>query len=94
MAIILEITVMPLSGKNDCFIDEHEQIKWYLKSAPEKGKANYELIKSVADMLHVPQQAISILTGATGRKKRVKIDTSLSKEELLKRISDWIFANR
>jgi len=88
MAVILDVTVVPLSGKNDCVIDENGKIKWYLKSAPEKGKANQELVRSIAGLLCVPQNTISILTGSSGRKKRVKIDTILSKEDVLKKISD------
>jgi len=88
MVIVLEITVIPLSGKNECIVDENGQIKWYLKSAPEKGKANQELIRSIADLFHIPQYTISLATGATGRKKRVKIETNLSKEELVKQISE------
>lgn len=88
MTVILEITVVPLSGKNDCIVSENGQIKWYLKSAPEKGKANQELVRSIADVLRLPQQAISIVTGSVGRKKRVKVETIMAKEEILKIISD------
>jgi len=83
MSIILEISVIPQSGKNEFFFDENEILKFYLKSAPEKGKANKELIETLSKLLKIPQYKIYIISGAVSRRKRIKIDTELSKEIML-----------
>jgi len=44
-----------------------------LKSAPEKGKANTELIKFLAKEFSVPKENIEIISGKTERIKLIKI---------------------
>jgi uncharacterized protein (TIGR00251 family) len=45
-----------------------------LKAAPVEGKANAELIALVARHFGCAKAAVSIKSGASGRRKRVKID--------------------
>lgn len=40
-----------------------------VKEAPEKGKANSAIIKTLADFLGVPQSRLSLVSGHTGKKK-------------------------
>ncbi len=77
MAITLTIKVFPQSGKQGFVRDCAGIIKCFLKSAPEGGKANDELVKLISSRLHLPRQHISILQGVTARKKVLRIDTSL-----------------
>lgn len=84
MAITLEIKVIPSSGRSGFVLDKSGRIKCYLKNPPEHGKANKELIKLVAKSVGVPQDAVSIIVGATSRKKKIKIDKELTQE--------WLFA--
>lgn len=44
-----------------------------IKAAPEKGKANKELIKFLAKELSLPTSAFSIISGKTDRIKLIKI---------------------
>ena len=81
MAVIIEIKVVPLSGRVGCIV-EGERLKCFLKSAPEKGKANKELIAYLAKKLKLPAHAITIRTGMTGRMKRVSIETEKTFEQL------------
>lgn len=83
MAVRLEIKVTPQSGKQQFVADKSGIIKCFLKSAPEGGKANIELIKLLSKMISVPQEQIMILQGATARKKLIKIETSLSNQAIL-----------
>ena len=46
-----------------------------LKSPPVDGKANRELIELVADHFGCRKSAVSIKSGASGRMKRVKIES-------------------
>jgi uncharacterized protein (TIGR00251 family) len=49
-------------------------LKISLKSAPEKGRANKELIKFLAGELQLSQNAIRISSGLTSREKVVSIE--------------------
>jgi len=83
MALIFDIKVVPSSGKKGCLIDKTGQLKCYLKSQPEKGKANNELIKNLSQALKITQDMIEIVGGKQDRKKRIKIESELSYNQLL-----------
>ena len=46
-----------------------------LKSPPEKGKANDELVDFLARMLKIPRSSVAIAHGSGGRHKTVRIAT-------------------
>lgn len=83
MTVRLEIKVTPQSGKQHIIHDKSGTIKCFLKSAPEGGKANNELIKMLSKMLSVPQEQITILQGVTSRKKLIKIETPLDIQAIM-----------
>jgi uncharacterized protein (TIGR00251 family) len=75
MAIMLTIKAVPSSGKQSLTYDKNTNIfKCYLKSQPEKGKANLELIRFFSKLLNVTQEDITILKGGSGRNKLIKIN--------------------
>ena len=80
MALIVEIKAVPSSGRQVCKADKSGVIKCYLKSPPEGGKANAELVKFLSKKLKVRQDQVAIIAGATARKKRIKIDAEMSLE--------------
>lgn len=80
--LIVEIKVIPSSGKSDILLSKNGTITAYLKSPPEDGKANKELISLLSDKLSVPRLALEIVMGLTGRKKRIKIDRPLTMAQL------------
>ena len=84
MSLIVEVKVVPSSGRQKCVLDKAGELKCYLKSPPEKGKANAELIKFFASLLRIPKSDINLQFGATFRKKRLKIDKDITFEEFLK----------
>ena len=45
------------------------EIKVSIKSKPESGKANRELLKLLSDYFHVPSDKIKIIQGEKSRKK-------------------------
>jgi uncharacterized protein (TIGR00251 family) len=47
-----------------------------LKSAPERGKANAELIETLARIGGVPRSAVELTAGASARQKSVRIATN------------------
>lgn len=83
MDLIISIKVTPSSGKYLWTLDKNGNLKVYLKSSPEKGLANKELIKELSKTLKIPQDQITILLGTTSRHKKIKIKTTLSQEQLL-----------
>lgn len=77
------IKVIPSSGRNAVSFDKNKQLKWYLKNPPEDGKANQELIKSIAQALKIPQSMVTIVTGATRRTKLIRVATEHEYNHLL-----------
>jgi hypothetical protein len=86
MAFILEIKVVPSSGKQRIVRDKNGQIKCFLIAAPEKGKANKELIELLSKMLKIPKKELDILSGETTRIKRIAIQGSWTAQELYKKL--------
>ena len=86
MALVISVKVVPSSGKSAWQQDKNGQLKCFLKSAPEKGAANKELIKTLSKLLKVPQQDIEIVSGLIDRRKNIKIHTALTLEEFLQKI--------
>ncbi len=86
MSLILNIKVTPRSGRSHIMLDASGNLKIYLKSAPEDGKANKELIKLFSKRLRCPQAAITIVSGAASRTKKIHIDLSLSYDQLLAKL--------
>lgn len=85
MVLIIEVKVVPSSGRLSCKL-EGERLKCYLKSPPEKGKANAELLNFFAKKIGVPKSGISIISGETNRTKRIKIEDSITFDRLLEKL--------
>jgi len=86
MYIVITVRVVPLSGRQQLIWDNAQGImRCYLKSAPEKNKANKELCKYLRKTLGVAAGDVAIISGETSRCKRVKIITNLSRDALLSR---------
>jgi uncharacterized protein (TIGR00251 family) len=83
MSIILDVKVVPSSGKNSSKLDKNGALVIYVKSQAERGMANAELIKYVAKSVGVSQQQVTIVGGLTSRKKRIAIDVPMTKHQIL-----------
>jgi uncharacterized protein (TIGR00251 family) len=83
MALIVDIKVVPNSGKLEIVLDKKGQLKCWLKSLPEQGKSNAELIKFLAKTVKITQDKISIIRGQTSRNKQIKIELSITFDQLL-----------
>jgi len=83
---VCSIKVVPSSGRSECILDKNGQLKCFLKSAPEKGKANKELIKLFADALSLARNQVEIVSGLTSRTKRIKIASDITWEQLLDKL--------
>jgi uncharacterized protein (TIGR00251 family) len=67
----LKIKVKPLSNKNKIVKMEDGTFKIWLKSAPEKGKANKELQKYLKKITGIP---VEIVFGLTSENKTIEFD--------------------
>lgn len=72
---IIEIKVKPNARAS--LLTQLEDGSWLaqLKAAPVEGKANQELITLVARQFGCAKAAVTIKSGASGRLKRVRIET-------------------
>jgi uncharacterized protein len=90
MAFIFDLKVTPSSGRTEWSLDKTGNLKCHLKSPAEQGKANNELIKSLAKKLGITQNMVSIVSGVQSRKKRIQIDVEMTYARLLELLGiDW-----
>jgi len=71
--IILTIRVVPRASKNEIAGELGNALKVRLQAPPVEGKANKALVEFLADKLDITRKQISILSGDTGRNKRILI---------------------
>lgn len=83
MAITVEVKVIPSSGRVGWMRDKSGMLKCFLKSPPEQGQANEELLKIVAKALGVPVKTVTIISGYQSRKKVIKIDAAITQDAFL-----------
>lgn len=57
-------------------------LKTYVRSVPEKGRANIELIKLLAKSLKIAKQDIEIISGNTDHYKKIYIEARSSVDDL------------
>ena len=71
--VVLRLRIIPRASRNEIREPMGDALKIKLRAPPVEGKANRELIDFLSEVLDVPARAITILSGATGRMKRVAI---------------------
>ena len=84
--LIIDIKVVPSSGRQTFKLDKSGKIKCFLKNPPEKGKANKELISLFSKKLGLSKDDVSILLGETSRNKRISINLNITVEELYNKL--------
>ncbi|MFA5938990.1 MAG: DUF167 domain-containing protein [Sinimarinibacterium sp.] len=81
----LQLKVTPKGGRNAINGWMGETLKLSVTAAPEKGKANQAVIELLADVLHLPKSAFTILRGDTSAQKLVEV-RGLDEGEILRRL--------
>jgi uncharacterized protein (TIGR00251 family) len=69
----IKIKVKPKSKKVDIKQISKDIYEVKLKSPPEKGKANQELIQVLSEFFNIPKSNIRIIKGKTSREKLVEL---------------------
>ena len=86
MELIISVKVTPQSGKSEWKLAKNGTLQCFLKSAPEKNKANDELVALTSTLLKIPKHSISILKGELARYKTLKIITNLTYQAFLRQV--------
>ncbi len=68
------VHVQPRAARTEAVGRYGDALKIRVHAPPVDGAANAELVRFLADRLGVPQNAVTILSGAGSRRKRVAID--------------------
>lgn len=70
---IITIHAAPRAARNHIHGTHGDALKIRLKAPPVDGKANRELLAFLAQCLGLPSRQLDILTGLTGRHKRILV---------------------
>jgi len=71
--IILSVYVIPKSSRTEISGLYGDYLKIKLKSPPVDNAANEELTRFLSDKLKVPKRNIEIISGHTGKRKKILI---------------------
>lgn len=71
--IILNMKVVPRASKDEIQGVMGDTLKVRIQAPPVEGKANAYLVKFLSKQWKIPRTRIEILSGKTGRKKRLRI---------------------
>ncbi len=81
----LQLQVQPRASRTEVAGPHGGALKIRLAAPPVDGEANDELIRFLAKVLGVPRSAVEIVSGETGRRKRVRVagaDAAFVRERL------------
>ena len=83
--IILNVRVVPRATKDAIQGVLGDALKVRIQAPPVEGKANAYLVKFLSKQWNIPRSNIEILSGETGRNKRLRISnpTDELRKELL-----------
>ncbi len=70
---VLELRVTPKASRNE-IREEEGQIRVYVTTVPENGKANEAVVKLLSKALGVPKSRLTLVRGATSRDKAFRIE--------------------
>ncbi len=71
--IILNVRVIPRASKDAIQGRMGDALKVRIQAPPVEGKANAYLVKFLSKYWKIPRASIKILSGETGRNKRLRI---------------------
>lgn len=84
-AVYLNVRVVPRASKDEIQGPYGDALKIRIQAPPVEGKANAYLVKFLSKHWKIPRSAIELLSGETGRNKRLRITrpTDKMRKELL-----------
>ena len=85
MTARITVRVQPKAKRSEVTGYADGVLKVRIAAVPEKGRANQELVKLLAEVLGVPRSDVTIQKGATSRTKLVRVE-GLSEAEVVERL--------
>jgi uncharacterized protein (TIGR00251 family) len=71
--LILSVHIQPKASRDTLDGTYGERLKIRITAAPVDGKANEHLVRFLASLFDVPRRQVELLSGASGRAKRIRI---------------------
>ncbi|MFA5531206.1 MAG: DUF167 family protein [Thiohalomonadaceae bacterium] len=71
--LVLDLRVQPRASRDELVGPHGEQMKVRITAPPVDGKANAHLLRFIAKAFGVPPSAVTLVSGETGRDKRLRI---------------------
>lgn len=68
---VISVRVVPRASRNGVAGPIGDALKIRLTAPPVEGKANEALVRFLADELDIPARNVVLVSGATGRNKRI-----------------------
>ncbi|MCI0413418.1 DUF167 domain-containing protein [bacterium] len=84
---MIVVRAVPRSSKISIIQESSNQFKIRLTSAPVEGAANAQLIKLLSEKLSLPARSVHLISGETGRLKRLKIE-GLSLDKIVQLLTE------
>ena len=75
--VVLALHVQPGARRTAVVGPHGERLKIAVASPPADGRANAALLEFLAELLGLPKLAVTLVSGASSRDKRVAVETSL-----------------
>ncbi len=70
---VIAVRIQPRASKNEVVVQSDGSLKIRLTAPPVDGAANEALVRYLADILGVAKSQVEIVSGHTGREKRIRI---------------------
>jgi uncharacterized protein (TIGR00251 family) len=77
-ALVLRLRVQPRANRDEIAGQHGNRLKIRLRAPPVDRKANESLIRFVAELCGVTKADVEIISGTSGRDKRVRVDAPRS----------------
>ena len=74
--VFLELLVVPRASKNKIAGEVDGRLKIQITAPPVDGQANKAIVQFLAKQLGVKKKDVTLVSGETGRRKRVRIAAS------------------
>ena len=85
--LVLNIRVQPRAASDGFAETLGDAIKLRITAAPVDGKANKHLIAFIAKTFKVAKANVSIISGVSGRYKRIKIHRPVHLPEIIRQVT-------
>ncbi|MBI4743302.1 MAG: YggU family protein [Actinobacteria bacterium] len=88
-SFVLDVWIQPRSSRTEIVGSYRETLKIKIKAPPVEGKANQECLRFLASFFDVKKNQIKLISGETGRLKRIAI-SGISYEEIVSKLEKYI----